>query len=103
MTTTTENESPENRVLVFMPTGRDALLVCQMLEKSSISALPCAGVKDLEEKFESGAGAVLLAEEALQNGTLELFIELIDRHLYSYCIFDLVLRLRLFFLCYITA
>ncbi|HQU83575.1 MAG TPA: ATP-binding protein [Pyrinomonadaceae bacterium] len=84
MTTTTElataeTEICESRVLVFMPTGRDALLVCQMLEKSGISALPCAGVADLKENFERGAGAVLMAEEALRNGTLEDFIELIEK------------------------
>ncbi len=40
----------ENRVLVFMPTGRDASLVCQTLEEAEISAVPCADAKDLEEQ-----------------------------------------------------
>ena len=79
MPAATESENLENRVLVFMPTGRDASLVCQMLEKSSIYASACRDVNDLKEKILSGAGAVLMAEEALQNGTLEHFVESIER------------------------
>ena len=36
MTKKTENNYPENRVLVLMPTGRDAALVCTTLEKAGI-------------------------------------------------------------------
>lgn len=74
-----KNENTENRVLVFMPTGRDAPLVCRTLEEAAISAEPCADASDLSEKVASGAGAVLLAEEVLENGTLERFIETFDR------------------------
>ena len=69
----------EDRVLVFMPTGRDAPLVCQTLEEAEISAVPCADADDLEKKMSSGTGAVLLAEEALENGTLERLVETFNR------------------------
>lgn len=70
-----ENEILEKRVLVLMPTGRDASLVCDSLEKADIAAQSCASAEDLEKKVSGGGGAVLIAEEALQNGTLEHLIE----------------------------
>jgi len=78
-TTTKNNEGAENRVLVFMPTGRDATLVCATLEQSGVSAKPCADAQILESEIAAGAGAVLMAEEGLQNGTLEHLIETINR------------------------
>jgi signal transduction histidine kinase/ActR/RegA family two-component response regulator len=75
----TENKNVETRVLVFMPTGRDASLVCRMLEKAGIASLSCANARDLEEEILSGAGAVLIAEEALQTATFEHFIESLER------------------------
>jgi len=70
-----DNNGLENRVLVFMPTGRDAALVCATLEKASVSAQPCTDAKTLEKEIAAGAGAVLMAEEGLQNGTLERLIK----------------------------
>lgn len=71
MITAKEINNLENRVLVFMPTGRDASLVCATLKKAGIEAQACADSKELAREISSGAGAVLMAEEALQNGTLE--------------------------------
>ncbi len=62
-----------------MPTGRDAALVCATLEKTDVSAQPCSDAKTLEKEIAAGAGAVLLAEEGLQNGTLEHLIETFNR------------------------
>lgn len=73
------NEGLENRVLVFMPTGRDAALVCATLAHADVSAESCADAKALETEIGAGAGAVLLAEEGLQNGTLEHLIEIFTR------------------------
>lgn len=80
MTTHAENKILEKRVLVLMPTGRDAALVCATLEKSDIATFCCNDAAELEEKISGGGGAVLLAEEALQNGTLERLIDSINRH-----------------------
>ncbi|HEY0462137.1 MAG TPA: ATP-binding protein [Pyrinomonadaceae bacterium] len=73
------NEGAENRVLVFMPTGRDAALVCLTLESAGISAETCPDAKTLESEIAAGAGAILLAEEGVQNGTLEHLIESFNR------------------------
>lgn len=77
--TTKESRSLEERVLVFMPTGRDASLVCDTLQNSNISAQACLDTNQLNEEIEKGAGAVLLAEEALQNGNLEQLAESLNR------------------------
>ncbi len=61
-----------------MPTGRDAPLVCATLEKVGINAEPCTDAEDLTEKISAGAGAILLAEEALEKETLELLSETFD-------------------------
>ncbi len=74
-----DNNGLENRVLVFMPTGRDAALVCATLEKADVSAQPCPDAKVLEKEIAAGAGAVLMAEEGLLNGTLEHLIETFNR------------------------
>ena len=72
------NHHLENRVLVLMPTGRDASLVCATLEKADIKAEPCADSHELTEKINAGAGAVLLGEEALAKETLEQISETFD-------------------------
>lgn len=77
--TATENKNLENRVLVLMPTGRDAALVCATLANAGIRGEVCTDGKEVEENISLGAGAVLLAEEALQNGTLEHLIETFNR------------------------
>ena len=74
----TENKNLENRVLVLMPTGRDATLICATLGKVGIEAEPCADTEDLIAQINAGAGAILLAEEALQKNTLERLSENFD-------------------------
>lgn len=55
----------EQRVIVVAPTGRDGLLICNLLTSNSIScvSLPTAEMARIE--FSLGAGVVVLAEEAL--------------------------------------
>jgi signal transduction histidine kinase/CheY-like chemotaxis protein len=80
MATSIDNSDKlETRVLVLMPTGRDAELVCATLAKAGIDAEACTDARHLEEAVFEGAGAVLVAEEALQNGVLERLAEAIDR------------------------
>ena len=78
MTETTENKHLENRVLVLMPTGRDAALICATFKKVGLAAEECADADDLIAQIKAGAGAVLLAEEALERGTLERFSQVFD-------------------------
>src|ERR1700712_457213 len=66
-----ENDRAEKRVLIFMPTGRDAPLVCATLDKAGLDAQICLDVLELETKVAEGVGAILIAEEALHNGALD--------------------------------
>jgi signal transduction histidine kinase/ActR/RegA family two-component response regulator len=78
MAETTKNKNLENRVLVLMPTGRDAALICATLEKVGIAAETCVKTEDLTNQINAGAGAILLAEEALERKTLERLSEVFD-------------------------
>ena len=53
-------------VLVLAPTGRDGPLACNVLhERAGLTTLTCADVADLCRQIGRGAGAVIIAEEAL--------------------------------------
>jgi signal transduction histidine kinase len=56
----------EQRVLVIAPTGRDGLLICNLLTSKSISCVPLPTMEMARTEFSLGAGAVILAEEALR-------------------------------------
>ena len=70
--------SEESRVLLLTPTARDAELVGLYLGQAGLESLPCNGLKELCDKFEQGAGALLVAQEALKGAALNLFIEKLE-------------------------
>ena len=55
----------ELRVLVVTPTGRDGVLICNLLASNGISCVTSATAEMALVEFSSGAGALILAEEAL--------------------------------------
>ncbi len=55
----------ERRLLVFLPTGRDAVLTEQLLAQNGVAVVVCQSAGELAAKLEEGVGAVLLSEEAL--------------------------------------
>jgi signal transduction histidine kinase/DNA-binding response OmpR family regulator len=59
------NTLTEERVLVLAPRGRDASVVQQVLAASGFPSLVCADQQALVRALEEGAGAALVAEEAL--------------------------------------
>jgi two-component system, sensor histidine kinase len=61
----TEAEIREQRVLVLAPTGRDGVLACQLLATMEVPGYACASAAELFEEIAAGAGAVVLADEAL--------------------------------------
>jgi signal transduction histidine kinase/ActR/RegA family two-component response regulator len=63
-------ETAEQRVLVLAPTGRDGVLACQLLSSMEVPSLACASGAELFQEIAAGAGAVILADEALQPGTV---------------------------------
>jgi signal transduction histidine kinase len=55
----------ELRVLLVAPTGRDSILVCNLLASSGISCIPSTTAELALVEYNSGAAALILAEEAL--------------------------------------
>ena len=53
------------------PSGRDAALICQLLEKAAIPSVTCADTEQLSAEMAKGAGALVLAEEALTPALVE--------------------------------
>ncbi len=76
---TANGENLENRVLIFMPTGRDGLLVRDALQKSGVNAYACSNLEDFKLNLPLGNGAVLVAEEALVEGTYDYLAETSSR------------------------
>jgi len=74
-----EQEVAERRVLVLTPTGRDAALACQILNQESMACHPCADDADLYKEIAVGAGAAILAEEAIHPWTVQRLLEVLAR------------------------
>ena len=53
------------RVLVLTPAGRDAALATDVLDGARVGSCVCPDVDDFLRELEAGAGAALLADEAL--------------------------------------
>jgi len=69
----------EERLLVLAPTGRDAPTAASILCEVGIGAETCSHIDDLCAKLEEGAGAVLVAEEALFSGATRQLLEVLGR------------------------
>ncbi|HEX8072730.1 MAG TPA: hybrid sensor histidine kinase/response regulator [Pyrinomonadaceae bacterium] len=65
MMTRTDHEERDGRVLLLAPTGRDADLTGRYLSAAGIAVEVCAGMEELCAECREGAGAALIAEEAL--------------------------------------
>lgn len=70
----TKAEERENRVLILMPTGRDAELVCNTLNGVGILAEASEDPTSLLSAIPNGAGAALVAEEAVDATALDKLI-----------------------------
>ena len=69
----------EDRVLLLFPTGRDSALVSSVLAKAGLSCFVCDSILSLGAEIDKGGGAVLIAEEALNDGVLDRLAEEIER------------------------
>jgi two-component system, sensor histidine kinase len=65
----------EDRVLVLTPTGRDATLVCKLLASVDVRSHPCETPAEVFQELESGAGALILADEALHPEVVESLLK----------------------------
>src|SRR5215203_6794658 len=79
-----KSDQQQNWVLVLMPTGRDGDLVCSTMGRAGISAQGCKNAAELHKHFANGCGAVLLAEEAVEDEAVSKFIHsLADQPIWS--------------------
>ena len=62
-------ERIERRVLVLAPTPKDSELTQAILERAGIVTIGCASLASVCKELDHGAGAVLLAEEAVTSET----------------------------------
>jgi signal transduction histidine kinase len=69
----------DNRILIFAPVGRDAVLAADVLKRSEIDAHVCSSMRDFCRDVETGAGAGILTEEALTADSISELIDTLDR------------------------
>ena len=67
----------DSRIIVVAPTGRDGELICQSLRRGGLEVKLCAECTTACIEAESGIGALLLADEALNRSTMEVLAKLI--------------------------
>ncbi len=59
------NREYDLRVVVAAPSGRDGVLICNLLASRGIACVNCSTAELARIEVTAGAGAVILAEEAL--------------------------------------
>ena len=59
------DETDDHRVLLLIPARRDAVLARETLSAAGLRAQLCEGMEALDRAVQEGAGAVLVAQEAL--------------------------------------
>ncbi|HYO80654.1 MAG TPA: ATP-binding protein [Bryobacteraceae bacterium] len=62
-------------VLLLTPIGRDSALISATLAAQGIQARPCADAADLARTLQDGAGAAIIAEEALNGQSVEVLAQ----------------------------
>jgi signal transduction histidine kinase len=72
-------EGALERVLLVAPTGRDAALAAAALGAEHVEVLPCVDLAAAVHALDGGAGALLVAQEALAAGEARLLSEWIAR------------------------
>jgi signal transduction histidine kinase/CheY-like chemotaxis protein len=68
----------ENRVLIYAPSGQDAVLASKMLTLAKVDNLVAGSAAELAEQLRRGVGAVLTVEEALSNAGLKTIGEFVQ-------------------------
>jgi len=68
----------ELRVLVLAPGGRDARVICEVLQRAGMRAEYCATVEDLGQELQAGAGASVVTTEALSVAGIHSLEQIVD-------------------------
>lgn len=68
----------QKRVLIYAPTGQDAMLASKMLTMAGVENMVAISATQLAEELLRGVGAVLTVEEALSSGGLQALSEFLQ-------------------------
>lgn len=68
----------ENRLLIYTPTGKDGRLLADVLERSQMNCYVCKHFDEAFEEMGKGAGAMILADEALSVEFLKAVCPFLD-------------------------
>ena len=60
-----DRATPEQRVLILAPTGKDAALTRSVLDQASVACLICPDLDRACVELDAGAGAILMTEETV--------------------------------------
>jgi len=63
----TESSRLDERILIFAPVGKDAPLTAEVLARAGLEGYVCAATTELCDELRTGAAAILLTEEALED------------------------------------
>jgi signal transduction histidine kinase/ActR/RegA family two-component response regulator len=74
-----ETDSPNLRVLVFAPIGRDGAASAEILRRAGTNVSICSDLTELVDQIKAGAGAVFVAEEGLFGKASTQLIDWIER------------------------
>jgi signal transduction histidine kinase len=69
----------EERVLLLAPFGQDAPMAAEILARADIPSMICASVTDLCSEMSAGAGALLIAYEALPDTGIDELAAALDQ------------------------
>src|SRR5262249_40072663 len=72
-----KNDSKE-RVLIIAPVGRDAQVMAELLGRHGFEAQICGSLPECADNVQSGSGALMLTEEALESGGLSHLFEALN-------------------------
>jgi signal transduction histidine kinase/ActR/RegA family two-component response regulator len=67
------------QVAILAPTGKDAALTAAVLSEGAIASIICSDVSAVERVVEKGAGALLVAEEAIASHGLHVLAAALSR------------------------
>jgi len=68
----------EQRLLVLTPTGRDSELAVDLLRAHGFEAEACSNYEQLYSDIEAGVGALVVADEALNQGFVQRMISILE-------------------------
>jgi signal transduction histidine kinase len=66
------------RVLVLAPGGRNARVICEVLQRAGIHAERCATVEHLGQELQAGAGASVVTTEALSVAKIQVLEQVVE-------------------------